>query len=123
MLLSVSMSTQVYIAGPMTGIPELNYPLFNDVEQWLLSYGYSVQNPATNNVVGYTGDALWREYMRLSLRQISYCDAVVLLPGWEKSKGASLEKHIADAMGLKTMELSADWCNTDECAALDGDNR
>ena len=93
----------------MTGIPDLNYPLFNAVERWLEDQGYTVQNPASNHVTGLSGDELWREYMRLSLRQISYCDRVILLPGWEKSKGASLEKHIADALGLPTTELATDW--------------
>lgn len=90
----------------MTGIPELNYPLFNAVEHWLKDQGYIVQNPASNHVTGLSGDELWREYMRLALRQISYCDIVILLHGWEKSKGATLEKHIADTLGLQVVELT-----------------
>ena len=97
----------VYIAGPMTGIPELNYPLFNAVEHWLKEQGYKVENPASNHVTGMSGDELWREYMRMSLRQISHCDIVLLLPDWEKSKGASLEKHIADTLGLQVAELTS----------------
>ena len=39
---------RIYIAGPMSGLPDFNYPAFNQAEQRLLALGYEVENPATN---------------------------------------------------------------------------
>lgn len=41
--------------------------------------------------------------MRLSIRQLVTCDAIHLLPGWEKSKGATLEAHIAERLELEVL--------------------
>ena len=38
----------VYIAGPMTGLPDLNYPAFNAAEEALTAAGHAVLNPARN---------------------------------------------------------------------------
>jgi hypothetical protein len=35
------------------------------------------------------------------IRQLMTCDAIYMLKGWEKSKGASLEHHIAKELGLE----------------------
>lgn len=37
---------KVYIAGPMTGLPEFNYPTFFAAEEYLRSHGAKVMNPA-----------------------------------------------------------------------------
>ena len=35
------------------------------------------------------------------------CDAIHLLPGWQRSKGATLEHHIAERLGLEVFEPEA----------------
>ena len=44
------MSEIVYISGPMTGIKDLNYPLFNSIAKRLSDAGYAVENPADNYI-------------------------------------------------------------------------
>lgn len=88
---------KVYIAGPMSGLPDFNYPAFFKAAERLRAAGYEVENPAENKP---EGTASWQAYMRMSLVQISRVDGIALLPGWQESKGASLEVHIAEALGL-----------------------
>lgn len=79
----------------MTGMPELNYPLFNAVAQRLRNIGCTVENPAENNPA--MDDPDW---MRLSLTQLMRCDAVMMLPGWWRSKGARIEWAVAKLLGI-----------------------
>jgi hypothetical protein len=88
-----------YIAGPMTGIPEFNYPQFNAMAEALRAKGIDVRNPAEND--GGSADKAWDFYIRLGLQQLLECDEILLLPNWEASKGAQLELHVAKALGMK----------------------
>lgn len=88
---------KLYIAGPMTGLPDFNYPAFYKAAEDLEAAGYEVENPAANQV---EGTASWLAFMRLSLVQISRVDGIALLPGWTNSKGARLEEHIGSALGM-----------------------
>ncbi len=92
--------TRLYIAGPMTGYPEFNYPAFIAAAVNLRAAGFKVENPADNPV-----QSSWRDYMRCSLRQVSWVDGVATLPGWELSRGAVLEVHIAHSLGLPTLTV------------------
>lgn len=88
---------RIYISGPMTGLPNLNYPAFNAAADRLRGEGFEVENPAENPEPACGS---WAGYMRLALVQIARCDGVLLLPGWSDSKGARLELHIAQQLGL-----------------------
>jgi hypothetical protein len=89
----------VYIAGPMTGLPDLNYPAFNAAEEALTAAGHAVLNPARNGTI--VGSNAWQQYMRLSIAQVLQAEAVALLPGWVNSRGATLERRIAKALDLQ----------------------
>lgn len=87
-----------YIAGPMTGLPEFNYPAFDALAAQLEAKGWAVLNP-TRKFEGRV-DLPYEVYLRGSIVDVLSADAIVLLPGWTASRGAQLEKHIADALGL-----------------------
>lgn len=93
----------VYISGPMTGLPEYNYPAFNAAADLLRNGGFTVCNPA--EFFGGLGDRTREEYMRESVRCLVACDAVVTLPNWEQSDGAVLEIEIAKQIGLPVTDL------------------
>ena len=95
----------VYIAGPMTGLPEYNYPAFHAAAAHARTLGYEVINPADN----FDGDTTlpWATYLRQALRQVLDADAIVVLPGWESSKGAQLETHVARTLAMPVIELAA----------------
>lgn len=98
---------RLYLAGPMTGIPDYNYPQFNAVAEQLRGKGFVVENPAENDAPAC---GTWKGYMRIALRQLSICDVVAFLPGWEGSRGARLEHQVATELGLKIC-LAADLLN------------
>lgn len=93
---------RAYIAGPMTGIPDFNYPAFNAAAAFFRAEGYHVENPAENAIDPTITDNFdkWQAYMRASIAQLITCDIVVVLPGWSTSEGASLEVHIARKLRL-----------------------
>ncbi len=91
------MNKKIYIAGPMTGLPELNFPAFHAEAVWLRAMGHQVVNPAEINAdLG----AKWEDCMRADIAQLVTCDGIHLLAGWERSRGAKLEHHIARELGL-----------------------
>lgn len=101
--------TTLYIAGPMTGIPDYNYPAFNQAETELRAAGYDVLNPVASEEHNTTGTTqTWQWYMRHGLAMVMQADAVALLPGAHNSRGAALERHVAEALGLPVKAL-AEW--------------
>ena len=97
------MQARVYIAGPMSNLPADNYPAFNAAAALLRSTGLHVENPAENPAPPHPS---WEAYMRMALPQMLTCDTVALLPGWQKSRGARLELHVAGELGLQVVLLS-----------------
>ncbi|WP_263147768.1 DUF4406 domain-containing protein [Pseudomonas sp. RIT-PI-AD] len=91
------MTQRLYLAGPMTGLPEFNYPAFHAEAARLRALGYDVENPAENPAPPCGS---WLGYMRLGLRQLLACDGVALLPGWRDSRGAWVECMVAHSLGL-----------------------
>lgn len=97
--------TRIYISGPMTGMPELNFPAFNRAAAGLRSLGHEVVNPAELDALD-TIELSWEDYLRRDIKLLVDCNAIALLPGWEKSRGARLEVHIADALGMKRVYMN-----------------
>lgn len=96
---------RVYLSGPMTGLPDLNFPAFRAAAEHLRGLGLDVVNPADINPDESMG---WEACMRADIKALCDCDAIALLPGWEYSKGAHLELHIASRLGLKVTRTDKD---------------
>lgn len=92
----------LYIAGPMTGLPDNNYPAFDRAERRLREMGFDVLNPARNEAPSLP---TWENWMRLALAQVIQADGVALLAGWERSRGAKLEVRVAQALGIETFSV------------------
>ncbi|WP_238346837.1 DUF4406 domain-containing protein [Pseudomonas sp. FSL W5-0203] len=95
--LQVDRANRLYLAGPMTGLEDFNFPAFNKMAAELRGRGYVVENPAEHGVVA---GADWADYMAYDLTRLGLCGQVALLPGWENSQGASLEVLIAHRLGM-----------------------
>ena len=87
----------LYIAGPMTGLPDLNFPAFHAEAYRLRAMGFEVVNPAEINPDKHLS---WLECMRRDIAALVFCDGINLLPGWRWSKGATLEYFVAKRLGL-----------------------
>lgn len=91
----------------MTGLPENNYPAFFAAEEALRAVGHDPINPA--RAEGREGCTTWADYMRASLRDLADAEGLAMLPGYVKSRGATLEFDIACALGIPAMEFRH-WC-------------
>ncbi|MFJ4287988.1 DUF4406 domain-containing protein [Paenarthrobacter nicotinovorans] len=113
---------KLYVAGPMTGIKYFNAPAFADATFRLRLVGYEVFNPAENDiengfdVSGMTGTEKLEDHgysLRQALKEdltwiCERADALALLFGWEKSKGAAAEIALAHALGIPVKPYG-DW--------------
>ena len=102
---------RIYIAGPMRGLPDFNFPAFHAAAAELRALGHTVFNPAEAD----TADGFdprrdeplpMAHYMARDLPEVCRADMVVLLFGWSVSKGAKLEAYVARACGIPVRSLS-----------------
>lgn len=97
---------RIYLAGPMTGYPEFNYPAFRTATAFLRRQGHEVVCPTEL----HDGDTSrpWDYYVRCAIGGLIRCDTIALLPGWETSRGARLEHTIAEALDMVVL-YPGDW--------------
>ena len=115
---------KLYLAGPMRGIPEFNFPAFFRAAAQLERLGHEVFNPAAKDCEQYGTDISkgnatgseqqaaaqhgfnLREALGVDLAWVcTHADGIALLPGWRNSKGATAEHATAVALGLEVIEL------------------
>lgn len=95
---------RIYISGPMTGFPNHNFPAFHAAAQQWREAGWEVANPA-ENFSGRT-DLPRETYIRADVAMLAQCDAIAVLPGWERSRGAQLEYLLARELGMMIMDAT-----------------
>jgi Domain of unknown function (DUF4406) len=96
-----------YLAGPMQGITNHNHPAFYKAAEDLRACGHTIVNPAEYGRL-VTG---WQDVMKRDIHALLWCDAVIVLPGWEKSRGAQLETAIAWDLEMPVFPLDAMLCD------------
>jgi len=106
------MSKTYYIAGPMSGVPLMNFPMFDEARDAVISMMCDAISPADiDRANGITDDMLpttpeeeeifMRDFdTRIVARRdvlaiIDQCDGIVMLPNWSQSKGARAEHALA----------------------------
>jgi hypothetical protein len=101
----------VYIAGPMSGIPDWNYPAFHSAADKLRAKGWKVYSPAEKDQETFSdpeaqkdGDTAlavangtfdYKEAYMWDMEKVIQGDAIYMLPGWENSPGARGEHAVA----------------------------
>jgi len=96
----------IYIAGPMSGYPDHNFPAFHEAAYHWREAGWDVINPAELDAPDITVPRLWRYFLRQDLKLLVDCDAIAFLPGWQGSKGAELENAVATALGIRVFDAN-----------------
>ena len=91
---------RIYISGPITNTPDY-ISNFSVVEQKLKSEypNAEIINPTVLDKLPLEYD----EYMKLDLMLLDMCDAIYMMNGWEKSKGACIEFGYAVAKELNIL--------------------
>lgn len=94
---------RIYISGPMEGKRNHNVAAFNKMEKKLKDMGYSPSNPVDIEVDSHfmvASNPTRQDFYRKDFRELTYCNAIMMLKGWNTSHGAQLERLIALEMGL-----------------------
>jgi hypothetical protein len=116
---------KLYVSGPMTGLPEFNFPAFDAMSEFIEQRGMEAISPAdhdrrvlaqnfgagrtpfafVHDVPGYAEGDVERyskhtgavhDLLVWDIAQIVEADGIVLLPGWENSTGAAHERYVAE---------------------------
>lgn len=114
----------IYICGPMTWIPRFNFPAFDEAAAYLRLLGLEVISPAElddpeirrkalasvdgapHSVPGET----WGDFLSRDVKLVADgVGSIMVMEGWEKSRGARLEAFVAvlckkPVLNIKTFE-------------------
>lgn len=91
----------IYVSGPMAGMADNNRHAFYSAVQQLQAMGHKVFNPLShpsNAELAFT-------YRKALTRDLAWigdnAEAIVMLPGWRSSAGATVEHALAVALRLE----------------------
>lgn len=89
---------RIYVAGPMSGYFKYNYPAFDAEKLRLESLDFEVESPADMGLEDASYS--WEDCIKAAIAKMMTCQGVSLLEGWEKSRGAVIEKQLADSIRM-----------------------
>lgn len=97
--------TLIFISGPISGHEDLNKPAFMQADEDLQDAGYMTINPFNipkpQAMESMSAKDVWKTCMRLCIRELTRCDMIYMLAGWQNSEGSVWEFRIANMLGLK----------------------
>lgn len=94
------MNKTAYVAGKISGLPKTDVrDKFRLFTRQLQEAGYIVVNP----VAVHDDTRSWDDAVRCEIKKMLECDEVHLLPDWQESRGAQLERDIALRLGMQVV--------------------
>lgn len=98
--------TRIFIAGPMRGYENYNFKKFDYTEEILKSLGFVVVNPARISRKFKEQDvnsdiAVYNKMVDMQQEAERTCNTILLLDGWQWSKGVALEVQTAAELGMQ----------------------
>lgn len=120
------MTYNLYLAGPMAGIPQDNFPAFDRARHFLRAGGHTVVCPAELARAAWsayssreqfervyaTKEARTALYMRNNLSGLLQCKGIALLDGWTRSTGATFEALTALTIGAAFFTVGDNYLRT-----------
>lgn len=112
------MAKKFYLAGPMRGYPEFNFPAFHFAAAKLREEGYEIFSPAEKGIEKEVANdpdlqnklEFRRKVFALDAAYIcNEADGIALLPNWYQSLGARAEYALARAIGLEIKHLGDEY--------------
>lgn len=107
---------RLYVAGPMSGIKEHNFPAFRLAAKTLRSMGHEVVSPVEMDEEGgfdsksapnvAPGSKQWAQFLARDIRVVLDVEGIVVIDGWERSRGAALEVHVARELGKQILRIT-----------------
>jgi hypothetical protein len=121
----------VYISGPITGKRDNNLRNFEKAHSKILEAlnelesHEKIKDWIIINPIGIAGDVKyqfdclnytrckkikpqWEDYMRACIKELCNADCVFFIKGWEKSRGATLERYIAENLQISCVESTGE---------------
>ena len=113
------MAEVIYIAGKMRGLTDMGREHFHQAEVFMKNMGYKVINPAK-----LPKDLKLESYMPICLAMLREADTIALLPDWENSVGAQIERQFAVETAKRLIHLKEDLgFDYEDELAMDSDER
>lgn len=95
---------RLYIAGPVSGMPDRNQAAFEEAAKALVDAGHAVSVPTRFVHPSTKHD----DAMQICLAELLRCQAVALLPGFNRSAGCLAEIMAALSCGMQIRRWE-DW--------------
>ena len=107
---------KIYISLPIAFQEDTVYQRNNDAKVYLRDHfrKYEWVSPIDTNHIDdeALGNHLAIErtayYMGRDIEQVILCDAILMCPGWENSKGCKVEKFTAETYGKEVLYMKGD---------------
>lgn len=103
-----------YLAGPMRGYPKYNFPRFAAAARFLRNRGLSIVSPHELDLeTGFDPEHDTAEagptligMLKRDMLAVLDSDGVIVLEGWQDSRGATTEVSLAIAAGLPVYTIA-----------------
>lgn len=94
----------IYLSGPISswGDEGTNISYLASAAHFFRAAGYSVFSPPEQETRGH----VWEDYLKRDIQHLLKSRVIVMLPRWELSRGARLEREIASKLGIKVVILT-----------------
>lgn len=97
---------KIYIAGKVTGLPYDEVKCkFENAKAELFKRHESIVIAVVDPLASVLPDETWPNAMRICISLLMRCDAIALLPDWNQSRGATLERQLALTLGMEVIHL------------------